>query len=81
MNELKVGDEFWVIRTDGYHSEPQSPTDIYLEKGIIEIEEDRLMGVTEYSFLSENDLEKCFKSKSEAIDAVIERLNQLRGEE
>lgn len=78
MSEFKVGDEFWVIKTYSYHSQPQSPGDIYLEKGIIGIDGDEIIGVTEYTFLSENDLEKCFRSKQEAIDAMIAGLNQLK---
>lgn len=78
MTDFKVGDEIWWWRTHGYHSEPIVPEDLYLERLIIdEIDEDGFMDA-EGGWICVDDSLKSYKSRHEAIEAMIERLKNAQ---
>lgn len=80
MSDFKKGDEIWWIKTHGYHGDIQKYDYVYLEHGkIIEIDETIYhLHNGDHIFIEDSWL--CFKSKSEAIDAMIKHLEGLKDE-
>jgi hypothetical protein len=71
MSEFKVGDECWYFTTNGNEWYGAYSTDW------LEIESTTTLSYMIDKYADEN---MYFKSKSEAIDAMMERLHELRGE-
>lgn len=78
MIEWKIGDEVWLFKTESYHSEPQIPSDIYLVNGVIDGLDDEDYIEIQDNFLNTTDLHKCYRTKNDAIDDMIKRLEELR---
>ncbi len=78
MSYFKVGDEVWQFRTHGYHSGIQNPFDLYLVNFVIgSFTEDGFMIAESGDYLDIEDLSKSYKSKKDAINAVIEHMGWL----
>lgn len=78
--DFKVGDEIWRFRSNSYPSETHKPSDLCLESFVIERFDDRFVIAESGDYLDEDDMRASYKSKKDAINAMIKYMEGLKNE-